>query len=164
MFAGRRLPFRSNVAENEIVFQAFSSICDVMQRNGFWCFFTRRERHARHARHARYAQELPTVRLVWRVMRGSGGRRSKKMRWLRNGAVYRAARPEASVWLNIHYHVRSHRGAVCSPVRIGTELPDTMKRTARAMAAYRFRSTRQRRKGDTKRGAHIHTYTYVKCM
>jgi hypothetical protein len=55
--------------------------------------------------------------------------------------------------------VWSHRGAARSPVRLGTELPDTMKRMGRAMAAYRLRFNASREIPlDTTREAHIHIY------
>ena len=56
------------------------------------------------------------------------------------------------------------RGAARSPVRFGTELPDTKERMRRAMAAYRFRYNASREILSVERSyTHIYYDNYVKC-
>ena len=92
---------------------------------------------------SQHARQRPVDHSTQR-RRGESGSRTRKRR-LRSGEARRAARPEAGHWLNSRYHVRSHRGEACTPMSIGTELPDTMKRTTRAMAMYslRFNASRE---------------------
>ena len=92
---------------------------------------------------SQHARQRPVDHPTERRMGGSGSR-TRKWR-LRSGEARRAARPEAGRRLNSRYHVRSHRGAACTPMSIGTDLPDTMKRTTRTMAVYslRFNTSRE---------------------
>ena len=56
------------------------------------------------------------------------------------------------------------RGAARSPVRFGTELPDTKERMRRAMAAYRFRYNASKEILSVERSyTHIYYDNYVKC-
>ena len=61
--------------------------------------------------------------------------------------------------------VRSHRGAARSPVRFSTELPDTMKRMGRAMAAYslRFNASREIPKIPSVERTYTHIHMIITC-